>query len=367
MMIKLNREGSVFFVYMTDIQKTDFSSAAFRPDWKRPFDLLKYLPAYDETPLYSLSLSDGPVIQIKDERGRMGMGAFKAVGGIYAVARLIQEQWFQKSGQPLTMDELFSDQVREFASELVFVCASAGNHGMAVATGASLFGARSRIHLSETVPDIFEERLLKVGANVVRSGALYDDSVEAALEDAEKNRAILLADGSWPGYTHPPSLVMEGYTVIGIELSHQLVRERFWPSHVFLQAGVGGLAAAISMIIRETWAKQPEIIVVEPDAAPCLKESAEQNRLTTVQGPQSNMGRLDCKVPSLLAVEALGRCDVQYMLISDQEADEAVKDLNGRGIETTPSGAAGYAAVRRFSSSNITGLFNPLVIITEGG
>ncbi len=352
---------------MTDIQKMISSSAAFNPDWKRPFDILKCLPAYDETPLLILPQLSGRVIRIKDERGRMGMGAFKAVGGIYAVARLIQEQWFQKTGQSLATDNLFSDQVRHFASELVFVCASAGNHGMAVATGASLFGARSRIHLSEAVSNVFEERLLEAGADVVRSGAFYDDSVEAALEDAEKNKAVLLADGSWPGYTHPPSLVMEGYTVIGTELAHQFARAGKWPSHVFLQAGVGGLAAAISMTIRDTWVKQPKIIIVEPHAAPCLKESSEQKRLVTVQGPQSNMGRLDCKAPSLLAVEALGRCNVNYQLMSDQEALEAAATLAMREMKTTPSGAAGYAAATRYKPAEAEEPYEPLVIVTEGG
>jgi len=165
---------------------------------------------------------------------------------------------------------------------------------MAVATGAQLFGAKARIYVSEEVPSSFATRLRERGAEACVAGATYEESLEAANADVSKTGALLLADGSWDGYLEPPSLVMEGYTVLAIELKNSFEASGNWPSDVYLQAGVGGLAAAVTYIIRKTWAVQPRIVIVEPTAARCLAISAEQGSLVDAQGPVSNMGRLDC-------------------------------------------------------------------------
>lgn len=316
---------------------------------KRPKALLAACPAYAPSPLHELQVEGQPV-WIKDETGRMGLGAFKALGGVYAVARLIEA----KTGQPA------DPQTPQ--PQLSFVCASAGNHGMAVAAGASLFGARARIHLADTVPEGFAERLRAKGAEVVRSGATYEDSIAAAIEDAEHSGAQHLADGSWPGYTEPPRLVMEGYTVIAEEMRERFERSGIWPDHVYLQAGVGGLAAAMAGMIRRNWSRQPRITVVEPEAAPCLKASAAAGAMTTVEGPVSNMGRLDCKTPSILAFDILYAAADDYVTVTDAQATEAAAQAGALGIPSTPSGAAGLAALLRASERPE----RPLVILSEG-
>ena len=148
---------------------------------------------------------------VKDERNRFDLGAFKALGGVHAVARILEDL---TGATPAALVEREAD-----ASAHTFVCATAGNHGYALAAGARLFGAKARIHLSAQVSETFAERLAAKGAKVVRSGDTYEESVRAAIADAERTGAIHLADGSWPGYTEPPRRVMEGYTVIGMELA----------------------------------------------------------------------------------------------------------------------------------------------------
>jgi diaminopropionate ammonia-lyase len=244
----------------------------------------------------------------------------------------------------------------------LFVCASAGNHGMAVAAGARIFGSKARIFLAKDVPAGFETRLReRQGAEVVRAGDTYEESVEAAKHNAQQTGAILLADGSWPGYVHPPSLVMEGYTAMAEELREHFEAAGQWPSHVFLQAGVGGIAGAITHMIRANWAVQPHIIIVEPDAAPCLLESHKAGKPVAVSGPSSNMGRLDCKEPSIIAHGIMQRCDVDFILVSDAEAAEAAAWLGRHGLATTPSGAAGLAGLVKHGACAL-----PLVIVTEG-
>ncbi|MEX3007965.1 diaminopropionate ammonia-lyase [Hoeflea sp. TYP-13] len=325
-------------------------------DPRKPAALLEACPAYQPSPLDVVDLN-GQRILVKDETARMGLGAFKALGGVYAVAQLISGA----VGRNLSADEFQSTAVRNAAKAMTFVCASAGNHGMAVAAGATLFGAKARIHLADTVPEDFARRLRAKGAEVVRSGASYEDSIAAAIKDAENTGAIHLADGSWPGYTEPPRLVMEGYTVLAEELRRTFEKTGNWPSHVYLQAGVGGLAAAIASMIRRNWAVQPEIIVVEPDAAPCLGESVRAGRMTTVEGPVSNMGRLDCKAPSMLAFDILRQTADHFVTVSDEAAADAVSVASDLGYHSTPSGVAGLAALLADVPRD-----RPLIIFSEG-
>lgn len=333
------------------------NTSSIHLDSAKPQTLLAVCPAYHATPLVKKTVGGHPV-WIKDETARMGLGAFKALGGVYAVAKMIA----QKHGAELTPNEYLGDAFRKTASSMTFICASAGNHGLAVATGAQLFGARARIHLAESVPEDFANRLLAKGAEVMRSGAVYENSVAAAIKDAAKSGSYHLADGSWPGYIEPPRLVMEGYTILAEELREIFTKTGDWPSHVYLQAGVGGLAAAIAYMIRANWSIQPKIIVVEPDRAPCLKQSVVAGKVVTVQGALSNMSRLDCKVPSLLALDILARTADEFVTITDDQAAVAVQVSAKLGFETTPSGAAGLAALTAESTLPAA----PLIVISEG-
>jgi diaminopropionate ammonia-lyase len=343
---------------------TEADNTEFAPDPSRPLALLGACPVYAETSLSMKDLGASVPVLVKEESERMRLGSFKAVGGTYAVAQMIHDAWVEAGNDPLSPEEFTSDAVKDFASNMTFMCASAGNHGLSVAAGANIFGAKARIHLSEEVPEGFAERLRGIGAEVVRSGPTYETSLDAANKDGKETDALLLADGSWPGYTYRPSLVMEGYTVIAEEMREAFERgDQPWPTHVFLQAGVGGLATGIAYMVRKNWSVQPEIIIVEPDRAPCLKNSHEAGKIVHAPGPVSNMGRLDCKDPSLVAFHALEKCAVSYATVTDEEADVAVAKLKDYGINSTPSGTAGYTALLK---ADLPSDAKPLVIISEG-
>jgi diaminopropionate ammonia-lyase len=279
----------------------------------------------------------------------------------------VPEQWQEKTGEMLSAARMGDADIRDFAATQTFVCASAGNHGMGVAAGAQAMGAKARIHLAKSVPEGFGDRLRALGAEVVRSGDVYDESVAAAIADAETTGATLLADGTWPGYTDIPKLVMEGYCVIAEEMRQQFQASGRWPTHVYLQAGVGGLAAAMAHMIRLNWAEQPELIVVEPNAAACLKTSHLAGKPTRGEGPESSMGRLDCKEPSIVAWDVLDRCGVRYETLAEEEGKAAAEAVTALGIATTPSGAAGYAALcKQTTEQGNAKETRPLVIISEG-
>jgi len=320
--------------------------------------LLRKCPVYTPTPFTALPLlaRELGISQLfaKDESSRMGLGSFKALGGAFAVAQMICEA--------AGTDDPMDDAAQKLASGMTFITASAGNHGLSVAAGAKVFGAKSVVVLPATAPEAFVQRISAMGASVKRSGS-YEAAVAEAIRSADEKGWIHLADGSWPGYIDSPALIMEGYTVLAEECRKGFIGAGNWPTHVFLQAGVGGLAASLAAHIREYWPQQPQIVVVEPDAAPCLLQSAKHGILTHADGPDSNMGRLDCKDASMIAFESL-RCDANaFLSISDHEAQLASEMLARHGLQTTPSGAAGLAGLIALTPGPDS---RCLIVVSEG-
>lgn len=315
--------------------------------------LLTACPRHAETPLIAmpdLAAACGVgQVWVKDERQRMGLGSFKALGAAFVIARAASEA----RGRDAAWDSALAGQT--------YVTASAGNHGLSVAAGARLFGARAIIYLAETVPEPFAARLRATGAEVVRAGAAYEASMDAALAAAEAHGWTLLSDSSWTGYTAPALGVMEGYVQLAAET---VARMETAPSHILLQAGVGGLAGAVAAHARLAWGDGPEIIVVEPDAAPALAESVRAGRVVTAEGPVSSMGRLDCKTPSLIALQGLSRDADRFVTVTEAEAATGVTRLAGFGLATTPSGGAGLAAL--LAGLTLGATARVLAIVSEG-
>lgn len=330
-----------------------------------PIDLLTHCPLVATTPLRDMA-GLVPILGIeslllKDESRRMGLGSFKALGAAYVIAREAARRVNGGDGPPIVGS--MSGALRN----TVYACASAGNHGLSVAAGARLFGARAVIYLDDAVPESFADRLRALDAEVVRSGGDYADCMKAVAADAHENGWILLSDSSWPGYVDLPARVMEGYLVMGDEVVHELVRP---PTHVFLQAGVGGLAAAMTALFRARWGDALTIVVVEPEAAPALIESIRAGAPVATSGPVSNMGRLDCKEPSHLALGELARGADWFLTIDDEQAAAAVELLACHGIATTASGAAGVAALQHAGDDGrqlgLSATSRVLAIVTEG-
>ncbi len=314
--------------------------------------LLALCPAHSPTPLRSVQalaeLAGVAQVWVKDERGRMRLGSFKALGAAHAIAR----------EAAAAVDQ---DQWSEALAGRTYVTASAGNHGLSVAAGARIFGAGAVIYLAETVPAAFAGRLEAKGAVVVRQGADYEASMQAAADAAQRNGWTLLSDSSWPGYFELPLRVMEGYLQLAAEIVDEIEAP---PTHILLQAGVGGLAAAIAAHARAAWGDAPTIIVVEPDAAPALIESVRAGRPVATAGPVSNMGRLDCKEPSLIALKGLSRDADRFVTITDAQAAGAAATLAGHALATTPSGAAGLAAL--LAGLDVGADARVLAVVSEG-
>lgn len=321
--------------------------------------LFRHCPAAATTPLIDqaiLAKTFGVAkLSLKDERSRMRLGSFKALGAAYAIAKQAAQQADPRD--PSAMATALNGET--------FVCASAGNHGMSMAAGARLFGAKAVVYLSETVPTDFANRLREKDAEVIVEGSDYAASMAASKQAAIENGWILLSDGSWAGYSRPPRDVMEGYLIMGEETAAQIETP---PTHVFLQAGVGGLAGACAASARAHWGDDITIVVVEPDAAPALFESVKAGTNVETQGPVSTMGRLDCKTPSHLALKYLAKEADYFTTISDESVAQSLALFAANDIATSPSGGAGLSALHHCNpaSLGIDETSHVLCYISEG-
>lgn len=283
---------------------------------------------YAPTPLRSLpsiaAESGVGEVLYKDEGFRFGLASFKALGGAYAVEKLARE---------------LGD-----ASGLTVTCATDGNHGRAVAWGARRAGARAVIYVHEGVSEGRAAAIRSYGAEVRREGAHYDASVRASAQAAQDNGWRIVSDTSWPGYEDTPKSVMQGYAILAMEVEEQGGR----PTHVFVQGGVGGLAAGVLSWRWERYgAARPVMTVVEPETAACLLESAREGRWTAAEGDLDTiMAGLACGEPSLLAWSILDRGADAFMAIPDQAAAQTMRDLAALGVVGGESGVAGLAGFR---------------------
>ena len=329
-------------------------------DARAAIALFHNCPANHETNLTSfeqLAVKSGVgEVWLKLEGDRMGLGSFKALGAAYAIAKEAASR--VDSSDPSAMSTALAGET--------YICASAGNHGLSVAAGARLFGARAVVVLADTVPEGFAERLREKDAEVIRAGADYEASMEASKQMAADNGWNLLSDGSWLGYWQPARDVMEGYLIMGHEAADQMPEA---PTHVFLQAGVGGLAAACAAVARDRWGSDVRLIVVEPSAAPALLESVKAGTSVETIGPVSSMGRLDCKTPSHLALKYLAAEADYFMTIDDETVEARIDELRDLGVETSPSGGAGIAALMSLGNREdleLTDHSRVLCYISEG-
>lgn len=315
--------------------------------------LLAQCPIAEATPLVDATALAQAVgvasIHVKDERGRMGLGSFKALGAAYAIAKA-------------------SDAAKNNGGVegVTYVTASAGNHGLSLAAGAKVFGARAVVYLAETVPSAFADLLRGKGAEVVVEGADYEASMTAAAKAAEANGWCLLSDGTWAGYYGGVD-VMEGYLAMAEEAAAQIPAP---PTHILLQAGVGGLAAACAAYARRIWGTTaeggPVITVVEPDQAETLLRSIAAGTPTHAAGDVSSMGRLDCKDPSHVALKGLARDADHFMSLPDSAVEAAIVELAAHSLATSPSGGAGFAGLIAGADLGLTSASRILLYLSEG-
>ena len=311
---------------------------------------IRQWPGYEPTLLRELSTAAARAgvasILYKDESTRFGLGSFKALGGAYAVMQVLAAELSRKlGGGKLGFADLTSEAVLPLASAITVACATDGNHGRSVAWGARLFGCNAVIYLHSGVSGGREQALVDLGARVVRIDGNYDDSVRAAAADAARENWIVVSDTSYAGYVEIPQLVMAGYGLMMAEILGALAGEPRL-THVFVQAGVGGLAAAVCAYLwQHLGAERPLFVVVEPEKAACLQASIQAGRPVAIAGDLDTvMAGLACGEVSEIAWSILSAGADAFMTIPDSAAVDQMRLLARVGIVAGESATAGVAA-----------------------
>jgi len=319
---------------------------------RKAFAEISSWPGYAETPLISLEglaakLRVGE-IYYKDEGQRFGLKSFKAIGGAYAVLAILQDHLASRGvTEPVSALDLISGKHRDIVADVVVAAATDGNHGRSVAWGAMMFGCSCVIYLHEHVSRSREHEIAKYGARIVRVSGHYDHSVQRCAADCVSNGWFLAGDTSNAASAHVPALIMQGYTIIADEIARELGENL--PTHVFVQAGVGGLAAAVAAYYWEkSGAQRPSIIVVEPHKADCIYRSIAAGEPTAVPGDTNTvMACLAAGEVSAPAWVILKHAADGVITLPEEAAPEAMRLLaaGAGGDPAIVAGESGCAAV----------------------
>jgi len=248
---------------------------------------------YSPTPLIELNKLSIELnlnrIFYKDESKRFDLKSFKALGGAYAV-----------------------EKVSKGNKDIIVATATAGNHGRSVAWGARRLGLKCKIFISEFVSDARGQAMSDLGADVIKVKGNYEKSLIECIQQSTINNWQIVQDVAWKDYMVVPKFTMAGYTVMMKEIVTQIDQKKI--SHIILQAGVGGMAAAMIAGIARYLENIPITIVIEPDSAACVLESIKTGKIEKIDiKRESLMGGMSCGEVSLVPWEIL-KNSVRYCI-----------------------------------------------------
>ena len=265
---------------------------------------------YFPTPLIELNKLSKELglnkIFYKDESKRFDLKSFKALGGAYAV-----------------------EKVSKGNKDITVATATAGNHGRSVAWGAKRLGLKCKIFISEFVSDARGQAMSDLGADVIKVKGNYEKSLIECIKQSTENNWQIIQDVAWKDYVIVPKYTMAGYTVMMKEIVDQINNDKI--SHIILQAGVGGMAAAMIAGIARYLENIPKTIIVEPDSAACVLESIRIGKIKKIDiKRESLMGGMSCGEVSLVPWEIL-KNSVKYCIsLPDDDIAKTMK-LLGNG------------------------------------
>ena len=264
---------------------------------------------YKPTPLVNLIKLSNKLklnnIFYKDESKRFHLKSFKALGGAYAVEKTTQGN-----------------------KNIIVATATAGNHGRSVAWGAQRLGLKCKIFISEYVSEARANSMRKLDAEVIRVNGNYEKSLERCISESNKNGWEIVQDVAWENYEYVPKLTMSGYSVMIKEISNQTDQ---YITHVFLQAGVGGMASGAIAGIAKYFKRIPKIIIVEPENADCVLKSVENGSLQKVNiKKESIMGGMSCGEVSLVPWKILKESVNSCTSVTDENVDLTVAMLKNK-------------------------------------
>ncbi len=266
---------------------------------------------YKKTPLLKLEKLNRNLklnnIFYKDESKRFHLKSFKALGGAYAV-----------------------EKISKGKKNIIVSSATAGNHGRSVAWGAQRLGLQCKIFVSQYVSEARVKEIEKFGADVIRVKGNYENSLNECKKLSKKNNWNIVQDVSTKNYSYIPLLTMAGYSIMIKEISKQTTH---YITHIFLQAGVGGMAAGVVAGVAKYFKRIPKIIIVEPDGADCVLQSIKSKSLKKIKiKKESIMGGMSCNEMSLIPWHVLKKASDCCVTVNDSKVPKTVALLKDKKL-----------------------------------
>ena len=319
---------------------------------KEAYEYHKSFDAYSETPLVELKelakLLGVKSIYVKDESYRFGLNAFKVLGGSCAIGQYIAGR-LGKHIRDLSFRELISDEVKEKLGDITFITATDGNHGRGVAWTAHVLRQKSIVYMPKGSAQERLENIRKLGADASILDCNYDECVRRANAEAEKHGYVMVQDTAWEGYEDIPTWIIQGYATMAYEADLRLKEQKVVPTHVFVQAGVGSMASAMTGYFSAAYPdKKPCVMVVEPALADCLYRTAKANDgdLHFVTDDMNTiMAGLACGEPCTVAWKVLSSYADHFISVPEYMAALGMRVLGNplKGDERVISGESGAA------------------------
>lgn len=309
-------------------------------------------PQYHATPLHRLknlaTYYGVKEILVKDESFRFGLNAFKVLGGSFAVVNYLSKV-LNRPVSELTFDVLTSKEVREQIKDIVFVTATDGNHGRGLAWTANQLGLTSYVYMPKGSTTERLENIRKENSHAEILEKNYDECVRFANMQAEKYGWVMVQDTAWDGYEEIPTWIMQGYLTMAMETYYQLKLLNLKPTHIFLQAGVGSMASAMTGFFSSVYPgnEKPDITIVEPDRAACLFNTAKYGKdgeLVFVTGDMDTiMAGLACGEPCTIGWNVISSYANHFLSVPDHAAAHGMRILGNplKGDTRVISGESG--------------------------
>ncbi|MDX1304265.1 threonine ammonia-lyase, biosynthetic [Photobacterium sp.] len=302
---------------MSEVKQAGSTELLSGADYLR--DILR-APVYEVaqvTPLQSmsrLSARIGNDVQLKRE-DRQPVHSFKLRGAYNMMSQLTQGQ--RQAG---------------------VIAASAGNHAQGLALSGHKLNVQATIVMPLTTPDIKVEAVKSFGGKVILHGNNFDEAKSHAENLARQHGYTFI-----PPFDHPS--IIAGQGTIGMEL----VQQNGHLDYVFVPVGGGGLAAGVSVLLKQL---MPEIKVigVEAEDSACLKAALDAGEPVTLD----QVGMFADGVAVKRIGEETFRLCQQYLddviTVSSDEICSAVKDIfeDTRAI-AEPSGALSLAGLKKYT------------------
>ncbi len=296
----------------------------------------RQIPGYKMTPLVAMPnlaqmLGVGG-IYVKNEAMRLELNSFKVMGGSFAIYRFMKKL-LNAEDKEISFEYLISKECHDRVGDITFCSATDGNHGRGLAWASNMLGHKCKIYVHSETSQARIDAIKKYGADVTVVDGNYDDAVRKAAEDANKNGWYIVSDTSWDGYTEIPTWIMQGYTSMLLEAQEQFAGMGIQrPTHVFVQAGVGALAASVVGFYSALFPENPPLfVVVEPDKAPCIYESIKSGdgKCHSVKGSLDTiMAGLACGDPSPIAYDILKNNADIFIKVPDYVAARGMRILS---------------------------------------